>query len=170
MSAPTDYTMTAAQASELAGVVLVPADLRTQALRRYAATHGTDALAELAAQLIGAANSVVANCREMAEILLIDHGVHPYSAEKVNFPSLYGAMGGVMLASGTKQDGLCHGCAYRLGTVANQCASTTSDALSCAQDAQDFMCHEKLDSRGNPTKQCVGHARATKQACQEAVA
>ncbi len=163
MSAPIDYTLTPAQASELAGAVLVPADVRAELLRRYAAKHGTDALAELAAQLIGAANSVVANCREMAELQLIDFGIHPYTAEKVNFPTLYGAMGGVVLASGTKQDGLCHGCAYRLGTIANQCQSTTGDAAHCAEEAQDFMCHEKLDDSGEPTKKCVGHARAVKK-------
>jgi hypothetical protein len=165
----TDYQLTDAEADSLKGVVQLPYDIRHEVLTHYAKDRGHDALASLFAQFIGMANSVIANNREMAEMMLITEGnMLPQNAEKINLPTLFGALQGVALANSTKQAGLCSGCAYRLGAAANQSPPTTSDAEYCVQEGNDFNCHEKLDERGNPTKLCIGHARATKRLRQTA--
>ena len=123
-----DYQLSDADASELKGIVLLPADIRRQLLVNYVSDRGQAALLNLFVQFIGAANSVVKNCREMAELLLVCEGTHPHDAEKINMPTLFGAMQGVVLANSCDPTGLCEGCAYRLGTPANQCEATTCDA------------------------------------------
>lgn len=168
--AATDYAMSDHEADQLKGIALLPHDIRREALALYASSHGRDALINLFSQFIGMANSVVANSREMAELLLITEGkLHPYEAEKVNTPTIFGALCGVSLANGVNQKKTCGGCAYRLGTMANQSPSTTSDADWCIEDGwhgaqpYDFLCHERLDEKGNPTTVCLGHAQRKKQ-------
>jgi hypothetical protein len=142
-------------------MVLLPFDLRVQLLQQYLTKHGVDALTQLFAQFIGMANSVVANNREMAELVLISEGnVHPHTAEKINLPTLFGAAMGAKNSLGIAQGPLCIGCAYRIGSAANQSPVTTIDAQSCKEDGEKFMCHENLDGSGKPTKLCVGHAHA----------
>lgn len=46
----------------------------------------------------------------------------------------------------------CDTCAFRLGTFANQSAATTMDALKCALEGEEFMCHEKQ----NEGRVCAG--------------
>lgn len=67
-----------------------------------------------------------------------------------------------MIAEGIAQDEtLCGGCAFRLGTAANQSPITTIDADDCAHPGeQPFMCHETLDDNGNPQEACGGFAKA----------
>lgn len=36
----------------------------------------------------------------------------------------------------------CGTCAFRLGTIPNQCASTVMDALKCVMEQKEFRCHE----------------------------
>lgn len=160
----TDYRISAATAREMKGVVLLPADMRLIFLRRYAEQHGADALAQLFAQFIGMANSVVENNREMIELLGITHGGdHPYTAEKYNLPTIFGALCGVELAEGVNPRGACAGCAFRIGTCANQSPVTTIDADWCGRDGgHDFLCHERLNDKGTPTTRCVGFARKQK--------
>jgi hypothetical protein len=107
------------------------------------------------------ANSVVANCREMAELLLItEGGVNPYAAEKINMPTLWGALGGVTLAEGINQSLTCMGCAFRLGTIANQSPITTLDADDCGNPGEpEFFCHEDLNEAGQPVRGCSGFAQ-----------
>jgi hypothetical protein len=48
-----------------------------------------------------------------------------------------------------------------LATHANQSGATTVDADDCARDGEhDFWCHLDLSEKGEPTKKCVGWARA----------
>lgn len=35
----------------------------------------------------------------------------------------------------------CDSCAYRAGTIPNQCAGTIMDALGCAASGEPFYCH-----------------------------
>ncbi|OWK35167.1 hypothetical protein FRUB_10009 [Fimbriiglobus ruber] len=95
---------------------------------------------------------MVENNREMAELLLItEGGLSPDEAAKANLPTLFGALGGILLTEGVDQAKTCGGCAFRLGTCANQSPSTTCDADWCSHPGeQDFMCHEDLDDQGNP--------------------
>lgn len=159
-----DYAMTNAQADALKGVALLPADIRKLALDRYIADHGADALAELFAQFIGLANSVVANNRECIELFaIVEGGEHPYTAEKYNLPTIFGALCGVSLANSLTEGEPCVGCAYRLGTPANQSPSTTLDAEWCENEGEPrFHCHEDLNELGEPSRLCVGHALRTR--------
>jgi hypothetical protein len=154
-----DYTLSAHDARELKGMVLLPCEFRIELLKRYASSHGQDALINLFAQFIGMANSVVDNARESAEMVLILGGMNPYEAEKLNTPSLFGAIQGVELASTVDQRKTCVGCAFRLGSMANQSPITTTDADDCVKGNDRFMCHEDLDCDGAPTRACAGHSQ-----------
>jgi hypothetical protein len=159
-----DYLMSDKVAEELKGIVLLSDEHRILALERFLALYGTTALVKLSSQFIGLANSVVYNNREMIELLGITQGGdHPYTAEKYNLPTIFGALCGVALANSVDQSKTCPGCAYRRGTSANQSPCTTSDADLCETDGEpDFLCHEKLDAAGKATKLCAGHAQRTK--------
>lgn len=159
-----DYRLSDAQADALKGAVLLPSEYRAEILKRFAAAHGADALVALFTEFIGLANSVVANNREMIEMIgIIDGHDHPNQVEKYNLPTIFGALNGVALANAVNQEKTCPGCAYRLATPANQCEPTVIDADWCQSDGEpNFMCHEKLDNRGEPTTMCLGHAQVTK--------
>lgn len=154
----TDFSITPAQADDIRGALILPADMRLLTLQQYAAAHGHDATLALCAQLFGLANAVTENCREQAAHLLTLEGMHPHTAEKINMPTLLGALMGICLAAkAPKQDSTCAGCAYRLGTVANQCPSTVDEAAWQLQDLDRFSCHESED-----LPPCRGHAQALK--------
>jgi hypothetical protein len=154
-----DYALTDGQSDALSGAVLLPVDLRREILAKLPKA----ALVELFAQFIGLANSVVANNREMIELAGIISGeMHPDKAHQINLPTIFGALVGAKLANAAATDKVCAGCAYRLGTPANQSPVTTCDADWCDKGSgYDFMCHEDLDESGNPTHICRGHGRVT---------
>jgi len=162
----TDYDLSVAEAKKLLGAVLLPHEFRMMVLEKYFATHGTRALANLCSQLIGLSNSVVANNREMIEIILTVEGdMHPHSAEKANLPTLFGALNGIVIAQGVDQKKTCAGCAYRIGTPANQSPATTCDADWCDKGGdEDFLCHMNLDDKGEPRGLCAGHAQKVRNA------
>ena len=162
----TTYNITPDQAAVLLRASLVDRQTRSKVLRKYVAKHGNDALLDLFVEFIAAANSVADNCREHAANEFLAQGVSndPYLADKINMPSIEGAMQGVIVADTIDPKGACAGCAYRLGTIANQCFATTTDAIYCGDGSVDFQCHEHLDEKGNPTRRCVGFARSLKAA------
>ncbi|MGO4801204.1 hypothetical protein ACEN2T_18140 [Pseudomonas sp. W22_MBD1_FP4] len=163
MTENTEYSMTPADAVELASMAKLDLAMRREALNRYVQLHGGSRLVELFAQFIGMANSVAANCAEMSDtVLIVECGVHPDRFDSVNLPTIIGACQGVVLADKCDPDGACHGCAYRLGSIANQSPIATSDADFKAYDQKGFMCHADVDEMGAPTKVCVGHAKANK--------
>ena len=164
MSDCTDYTLTPPQAAELSGFAQAPLSDRIDVLTRYAREHGAERLVELFAQFIGLANSVAANCRNMTDLVLIGElGMHPDKFDSLNLPTIVGACQGVMLAARCDAAGACEGCAYRVGSMANQSPMATSDAAYMAFDQKGFMCHAETDESGRPTKVCVGHAKAFKE-------
>jgi hypothetical protein len=164
MSSATDYALSNSEANELKGAMLLPFDVRQALLKKYFEKHGSAKLIDLFAQFIGLANSVVENSREMIEILGITQGgEHPYTVEKYNLPTTFGALCGVELANAVNQRKTCVGCAYRLGTPANQSPVTTCDADYCVSVSEtDFLCHLDLDEKGNPKHLCLGHAQRAK--------
>lgn len=163
MPANCEYSMEKSDASSLAGMAQLDLAGRRSALEVYLKIHGQRRLVEFTAQLIGMANSVAENCAEMSDQVLIEEcGVHPDRFTSVNLPTLIGACQGVMIANKCDPAGACHGCAYRLGSIANQSPITTCDAEFMAHDRKGFMCHAHLDAEGEPTKVCVGHAKAAK--------
>lgn len=157
-----DYAMSPAQANALLGTTGLPQDLRVMVLQNYAGAHGLAEVVDLFAHFIGLANSVVENNREAAELVLVtEGGLHPNTASKINLPTIMGALAGVKLAAGISQDRTCVGCAFRLGTCANQSPITTIDADDCSEPGEEpFMCHEDLDDLDMPTKACAGFAQA----------
>jgi len=163
MSEYTDYTMTPRQAEDMAVLANLPLAGRTRELTEYCAQHGVESLVELFAQFVGMANSVADNCRNMTDLVLISElGMHPDKFDSVNLPTILGACQGVALAAQCDPAGACEGCAYRQGSMANQSPIATSEAAYMAFDQKGFMCHAETDDRGNPTKVCVGHAKAHK--------
>ncbi len=158
----TTYRLTAKTADLMASLTVLPLSARQDVLRRYAEDHGPAALADLCAQAIGMANSVNKNCRDFLEVIGVVHaGMHPYSAEKLNAPTMLGAAMGAKLAQGIDPAKTCAGCAFRCGTAANQSPSTVADATDCtdtrAGDA--FMCHAHRDALDNPVRACAGWAQ-----------
>jgi hypothetical protein len=106
--------------------------------------------------------SVVENCHDMANTEMVINGeLHPDSNARLNMPTLSGALQGVKLARNVDHDVLCAGCAYRLGTIANQSPVTTCDAASSMPDQLNmrFNCHEALDDNGDTYKACAGYAQ-----------
>lgn len=162
MPANCEYSMTRSDAIDLAGIAQLDLSMRREALTSYLQTNGLQRLVELLAQFIGMANAVAENCAEMSDQVLIEEcGVHPDKFTSVNLPTIIGACQGVLIASKCDPKGACHGCAYRLGSIANQSPITTCDVEFIAHDRKGFMCHAHLDERGEPTKVCVGHAKAS---------
>jgi hypothetical protein len=161
-----DYQLSDADAETLKGIVLLPDEFR----RRLLAKLPKADLVHLFSQMIGLANSVVANNREMIELEGIISGeLHPDKAHEINLPTLFGALCGVALANAVDGNKTCGGCAYRLGTPANQSPVTTCDADWCDKGGgHDFMCHEDLDDSGNPKHICRGYAQIVKAARAEA--
>lgn len=163
MPANCEYSMDRRDAQDLAGIAQLDLPMRRQALTKYLQLNGSQRLVEFMAQFIGMANSVASNCAEMSDqVLIIECGVHPDKFTGVNLPTIIGACQGVMIANKCDPAGACHGCAYRLGSIANQSPITTCDAEFMAHDPKGFMCHAHLDGDGEPTKVCVGHAKAAK--------
>lgn len=164
MPANCEYSMTTADAHDIAGIAQLDLPTRRQALAGYLERNGQERLVELLAQFIGMANSVAENCAEMSDqVLITECGVHPDRFDSVNLPTIIGACQGVLIASKCDPAGACHGCAYRLGSIANQSPITTCDAEFKADDAKGFLCHAYQDGYGEPTRVCVGHAKANKR-------
>jgi hypothetical protein len=160
-----DYNIDYWQGICLSACATLPAEYRRELLSQYAHKHGAEALLTMFAEFIGLANSVVANNREAIELFLItDKQWHPYDAEKVNLPTIMGALNGLKLVEGINQEKTCHGCAFRKGTPANQCLPTTFDAAYCADEGEKFLCHEDLDQNGQPFKTCRGYGQAKAKA------
>ncbi len=159
----TEYSMSPDDARLIAGIGQHDLDARRTMVMDVMTRHGPERLVELLAQFIGMANSVAANCAEMSDTVLITEcGVHPDKFDSVNLPTIFGACQGVQIANKCDPASACHGCAYRLGSIANQSPITTSDAEFMAHDRKGFMCHAELDERGEPLRVCVGHAKAAR--------
>jgi hypothetical protein len=159
----TDYAMKPEHAEALAGAALLPRDLRVLIARRLLAQK-IDA-AELVADIIGMANSVVANTAELLKTEAVIRGwIWPHQAEQLNFPSMNGALMGVSLAHGVDAARVCATCAFRLGSVANQCAPTQHDAKDAVRGEFAFMCHEGVDEKDVAAAKhgCRGFALARK--------
>ncbi|MBN5074425.1 hypothetical protein JY427_02035 [Stenotrophomonas maltophilia] len=157
----TDHNIHPDLARELRAIAAVPMDLRRPALRRLAARIGTRAMADLFGEFIGLANQVACNACEQAKDLLVLQGhVWPHEAERVNMPCILGALNGIALAAGIDPGPLCGGCAFRAGTVANQCLPTTEDADYCCTPGESpFLCHQAVDEHGNAISACPGFAQ-----------
>lgn len=157
-----EYSMSTDDALLIAGMSQYDLETRRDMVGAVLVTEGAGRLVEMLAQLIGMANSVAENGAAMSDqVLIVECGVHPDKFDSVNLPTIIGACQGVLIASKCDPAGACHGCAYRLGSVANQSPIATCDAEFMAHDHKGFMCHAYLDE-DRPTRVCVGHAKAFK--------
>lgn len=156
-----DYTMTSRDANELKGMVLLPFEFRQKLLAQYVKDRGVGALVDLFANFIGMASQVVENTREALFLFgLTELHLTHRASEDINVASLFGALQGVELANQVDQRKTCVGCAFRLGSLANQSPSTTSDAYWCVEcDDDRFMCHEHMDENDQPTVPCGGYVQ-----------
>ncbi|MGW8286396.1 MAG: hypothetical protein ACWGPR_11830 [Candidatus Deferrimicrobiaceae bacterium] len=94
-----------------------------------------------------------------------DHSEPPKPGEptRPNEPSELGAKVGrrlAMLADLAEAEDLerfpnqnprCNDCAFRLGTLPNQCEETLGDAIKCVVEGQTFYCH-----KGQKDRPCMG--------------
>lgn len=147
------------------GAVGFDLEFRKELASKHFNNHAYSQLIDVICNLISIANKTIENNREMIEMQYIEHGIlHPDQTSKLNLPTLFGALEGLKMAKSTKQENLCGGCAYRLGTPANTCASTVCDAQWQLANGDMFWCHENLDEKENPTQKCRGHLLKTKEA------
>jgi ribosomal protein L34E len=154
--------MAAAHAEWLSGTVLLPLDIRVLSLRKFRENFGTEGLIDAFAHFMGLTSSMAANAVEMCSMQrVIDGAEHPDRlSDRLNLPTPFGALQGVILASKVDETKTCATCAFRLGSVANQSPVTTSDADYCAHEGErPFMCHEGVHEGGEPTKACAGFAQ-----------
>lgn len=151
-----DYKIDPAIHNNLAAASLGSVGMRRELLRRIQRKHGTGALLEAFAQFMGLANSVVESNRRSITDLLVECGVH----ESPNMSTILGAFEGIRAAVSPAR-GMCGGCAFRLGTPANQSISTVASAEECLRDGSTFLCHiNGIDKEGRATQPCAGAAKA----------
>lgn len=50
----------------------------------------------------------------------------------------------------------CKSCAFRTGTVPNQCMDTVIEAFDCAIRGEPFFCHHLFNADGTPARLCGG--------------
>jgi hypothetical protein len=154
----TKYTLSPEDANLLAVMSGMPPSARVEFMKKHKRKHGMAGLYDLFNQFISLANSVIENNRAQVESALIQQfKITPEDARRLNLPSILAAAAiGVEISTAVNPAGCCGECAFRQGTVANQCISTVHDAKMAKQNGTDFMCHRNLDGSGNPKGLCVG--------------
>lgn len=106
------------------------------------------------------AQSISDNCREWLEMAAIIHGdMHPYSAEKLNIPTLRGALSAAAAIPRVDTTGCCLTCAFRVGSPANQTEATADDILNCLEQREPFLCHHVPENQA-PKQPCRGFLAA----------
>jgi len=163
----TTYEIDVAAADVLAAAAMLPREARRLLVARLLVEIGPDGLADLFVEFIALANSVAANTAAMADLILLEAGMHPHDAARANMPTVAGAMAGVRLAltTGADPDEMCIGCAFRVGTPANQSPSTTVDAAWSIDRRSPFLCHEDVDAdHPVPRLPCAGYVKGCRDA------
>jgi hypothetical protein len=163
------YTISQKDAEMLMGVIVptMPHDIRVTILKKLGPKSRAEMI-ELFAQFIGMCARIEENSREFLQLFAITElNVHFREAEKLQFPSMFGALNGIQNAV-EPTPGMCSTCAYRLGSVANQCPITSQDADDAADGMFKFHCHHDLDDKGEPTRLCAGWAKLQVLRAQQA--
>lgn len=158
------YTFTEPQLDALHVMATATADERA-ALAIFEESYPDLDVRELLIQFMRLAKSLEANAREMvATTVFVELGRDPEREGNMpNLPTICGAIAGYRLATKARPDPLCDGCAYRLGTPANQSPVTTCDADYSANNSREpFLCHERLNRKGMPYQACSGYAQQHK--------
>jgi len=119
-------------------------------------------LISLLTETLKLADSIANNCKEWLETMAIVHAdYHPYTAEKLNYPTLQGALDCAANIPRVNPKGTCATCAFRIGSPPNQCDEVAEDVLDCLLEGRTFMCHCSTDdSDEEPNKPCKGFLKA----------
>lgn len=127
----------------------------------------SDDLKELLVEVCKMSQTLSLNCREWLETAGIVHaGLHPYTAEKLNVPTLEGALAAAITVPLVPQDcDMCHSCAFRVGSSPNQTEAVAADILECLTEGRSFHCHDydENDPEAGPRPLCKGFLQALKQ-------
>jgi len=143
----------------LTAATVVDHETRVELLAKLNADEGLSALIDAFSNFIGMAVSVGENNAVHLTEVLTSQGFEIPAGQKVVVPTVFGAMSGYQMAAWAKSEKRCATCAYRLGSVANQCLETVCDAEYAGPFDELFMCHEDMKD-GEPTRGCAGWAEA----------
>jgi len=128
-------------------------------------TRSEEDLKGLLVNVLKLAETISENCREWLELAGIVHGdMHPYQAEKLNIPTLIGALSSAITVPRVDTSDCCHSCAFRVGSSANMTEAVASDVMDCMTDGTVFYCHHKVDENfeTKPKHSCRGFVAAMK--------
>lgn len=91
--------------------------------------------------LIMAAGAVANGAATLSEVI---ERLQDSTLAGFNLPTKDGTECGKQMSEFLKIDPskCCSSCAYRKGSVPNQCPSTINDALTCAASGEPFYCHQ----------------------------
>ena len=102
----------------LAAASVMPGPDRRQLLDKAAREHSAETVLSWFAEFMGLANSVAHNNRACIERFAVsDLGLPPADAERINLPTVLGALMGADLARDSAAAGRCGGCAYHISTA-----------------------------------------------------
>lgn len=135
----TDYELSPQQAEWLKAVILLPREMRVEALNKFSGNFGSLGVLLAFADFIGLANSVIAHGASFLPNMVRASGVEWPEGKGLNLPTIFGALEGIGIANHAKE--MCHDCAFRQGTAPNQTTNTIYDTEYCAT----FLCHIKPD-------------------------
>lgn len=153
------YTFTDSESTLLSVLTIptAPLDLKMELLRKHFAGATVEDVLRLLAEFTTLAASVEKNNRAALErALTADHSIAKEYVGRMNLPSLMGALKGSQMAveCGKK---MCGDCAFRLGSIPNQCLSTLCDAEEQRESGGMFDCHV---NKGN---ECGGFAKSLRK-------
>jgi hypothetical protein len=149
---PCDYQMNDRDADALRAAAVLPHEFRRKLLAKHLREYSRAALVDLFSQFIGLANSVVANNREMVEMLLVIEGkMHPQTAEKANLPTVFGALAAEHRMT-TFAAGMLH--------AAQLADDAAADMLTVAHAQEVFMRQRQAEAAGDALKMLAEHLRA----------
>lgn len=116
-------------------------------------------LESLLRETLNLAQSLSDNCEEWLTLTAIcETDIHPHDAEMLNVPTLKGALKAAILIPAVECDRMCHTCAFRVGSIANQSAIVAGDVDYAFDEHVIFYCHDIDDE--SKAKACAGFMQA----------
>lgn len=152
------------EARELGWIVEAEGARREELIGRYLGEHGAAGLVGLFFEFVEVAKRLERGQREWMERECEYLGlVAPGQGMDMNLPTVAGAVAGLEFAVEPAVAGMCVGCAFRLGSGANQSLSTVTDAEACVRDGRLFLCHEVVDGSGRAVRACSGWVESVRR-------
>jgi hypothetical protein len=153
-----------AGAEALAALSVLSYEDRLSQIKRLRREHGIEWVLRLFNDTIGMANSVTDNSHEMVKfVALMNADLHQQDVDKISLPSMLGAAMGAAAAALCEDVKVCDGCAFKIGSIANQCVPTQADVRHITADDGRFLCHVDGLEGDKPTQACKGWAVVQKR-------